>query len=39
MDAMLAGCRDEIARARTWSQHERDAIEQAEQQLVTLARK
>jgi argininosuccinate lyase len=38
MDAMLAGCRDEIARVRAWSQHERDAIEQAEQQLVTLAR-
>jgi argininosuccinate lyase len=38
MDAMLAGCRDEIARARAWAQHERDAIEQAEQQLVTLAR-
>ena len=39
MDAMLEGCRDEIARARAWIQHERDAIEQAEQQLVTLARK
>jgi argininosuccinate lyase len=38
MDAMLAGCRDEIARARAWLQHERDAIEQAEQQLVALAR-
>jgi argininosuccinate lyase len=37
MDAMLAGCRDEIARARAWSQHERDAIEQAEQRLVALA--
>jgi argininosuccinate lyase len=39
MDAMLAGCRDEIARARAWVQQERDAIEQAEQQLVTLARR
>jgi argininosuccinate lyase len=37
MDAMLAGCRDEIARARAWTQHERDAIEQAEQRLVALA--
>ena len=32
-------CRAEIAAARAWVQHERDAIEQAEQQLVTLARK
>jgi argininosuccinate lyase len=39
MDAMVAGCRDEIARARAWVQHERDAIEQAEQQLVALTRK
>jgi argininosuccinate lyase len=39
MDAMLAGCRDEIARARAWVQHERDAIEQAEQQLIALARR
>ena len=38
MDAMLAGCRDEIARARGWAQHERDAVEQAEQQRVALAR-
>jgi argininosuccinate lyase len=38
MEAMLAGCRDEIARARAWEQHERDALEQAEQALVTLAR-
>lgn len=39
MDTMLAGCRDEIARARAWEQHERDALEQAEQALVTLARR
>ena len=39
MEAMLAGCRDEIARVRAWAQHERDAVEQAEQQLVTLARR
>lgn len=38
MDTMLAGCRDEIARARAWEQHERDALEQAEQALVTSAR-
>jgi argininosuccinate lyase len=38
MDAMLAGCRDEVARVRAWAQHERDAIEQAEQELVALAR-
>jgi argininosuccinate lyase len=38
MEAMLAGCRDELARARAWAQHERDAIEQAEQQLVAVAR-
>ena len=25
MDAMLAGCRDEVARARAWVQHEQDA--------------
>ena len=39
MDAMLAGCRDEVARARAWVQHEQDAAEQAEQALVALARK
>ena len=38
MDAMLAGCRDEIARVRAWEQHERDALEQAEQALVASAR-
>jgi argininosuccinate lyase len=38
MEAMLAGCRDEIARARAWEQHERDALEQAEQALITTAR-
>jgi hypothetical protein len=38
MDAMLAGCRDEIARARDWAEAERVAIEDAEQALVALAR-
>jgi argininosuccinate lyase len=38
MDAMLAGCRDDVARARAWAERERDAIEQAEQALVALAR-
>jgi hypothetical protein len=37
MDAMLAGCRDEIARARDWAEAERVAIEAAEQALVALA--
>jgi hypothetical protein len=35
---MLAGCRDDVARARGWAERERDAIEQAEQALVALAR-
>ena len=38
MDSMLADCRDAVARARAWVQHQRDAIEHAEQQLVVLAR-
>jgi argininosuccinate lyase len=38
MEAMLAGCGDEIARARAWEQHERDALEQAEQALIATAR-
>jgi argininosuccinate lyase len=38
MDSMLADCRAAVARARAWAQHERDAIEHAEQQLVALAR-
>jgi argininosuccinate lyase len=37
MDSMLADCRDAVARALAWAQHERDAIEHAEQQLVVLA--
>jgi argininosuccinate lyase len=37
MDAMLAGCGDEIARVRAWEQHERDAIEQAETELLAVA--
>ena len=39
MDSMLADCRDAIARARAWAEHERAAIEDAEQQLVALARR
>jgi argininosuccinate lyase len=38
MDAMLAGCRDEIGRARAWAEREQGAIEDAEQALVALAR-
>jgi argininosuccinate lyase len=38
MDAMLAGCHDEVARARAWLERERDAIEDAERRLVELAR-
>jgi argininosuccinate lyase len=38
MDAMLAGCRDEVARARDWAEAEGVAIEDAEQALVALAR-
>ena len=34
MDAMLAGCRDEIARAHAWVERERGLIEDAEQRLV-----
>jgi argininosuccinate lyase len=37
MDAMLAGCRDEIAAAREWIDARRTAIERAERDLVALA--
>jgi argininosuccinate lyase len=37
MDAMVADCRDALARARAWIERERGAIEHAEQQLVAQA--
>ena len=38
MDAMLAGCRDEVVRAHAWVERERGALEDAESRLVALAR-
>jgi argininosuccinate lyase len=39
LDSMLAACRDAIARARSWVERERRAVEDAERRLVELARK